>query len=582
MLQPRSEHASSVDTAPIVELPGSSKEQQLYPASFRSLLTPHQSYDVEDPGLSTGEQLGGGALRRGRVPQLFSRESLGLYAQYAAVGLVYGALPGTIYPFLQNYLNVQGTESVAARTLVSIPWSFKVFYGILTDCFPIFGFRRRPYMALGWAVCLAMLVVMACTPVGEPYFTDPSLRHIKPENYTDAQRATLNTSAQDQGGKYVMLMMLASVGYLMADVAADAVVVEVAQREPESIRGRTQTAIYTVRTVAMVVANLLLAFLFNGKEYGGDYSFTLSFPTLMLVLAVCTAPIIPITLLTIEEQRYESPGLRAYLGELWGTLQTRAMVQIIAYKFLSGLFANFSFVAQMPMQTYWAKVSPRSEKISNIFVLSAMVGTLLYTGRYGLNWNWRVTAVVTTVSVVALDAFCTFLVTWDIWRSPVLWLGMPVLEQVPQSAGFIVATYVVVELAEMGHEGAIYGLLTTVSNLSDPFAKTMTKIVNAPFDLSNDAIQNDTHEIRVEITVTLLIMYGMQLLSLAWLPLLPPQKQAVQELRATGGSNRLLGLLTVLYITLAMVWSVMANLLTMFPSTSCLVIAGGNGCHEGK
>jgi len=51
----------------------------------------------------------GGALREGGAPDLTSKDSIGLLIQYAAVGLNYGVLPATIYPFLQNYLNASGT-----------------------------------------------------------------------------------------------------------------------------------------------------------------------------------------------------------------------------------------------------------------------------------------------------------------------------------------------------------------------------------------------------------------------------------------------------------------------------------------
>ncbi|KAI9982617.1 hypothetical protein PInf_008589 [Phytophthora infestans] len=96
----------------------------------------------------------GGALREGGMPVLTSKDNIGLLAQYAAVGMVYGMLPATIYPFLQQYLNCTGAQVTTASTLVVFPWSFKCFYGILSDCFPIFGYRRRPYMLLGWGICL--------------------------------------------------------------------------------------------------------------------------------------------------------------------------------------------------------------------------------------------------------------------------------------------------------------------------------------------------------------------------------------------------------------------------------------------
>jgi len=436
-------------------------------------------------------------------------------------------------------------------------------------------------MVLGWIICFVMLLVMSSIPTGEPYYTDPSVRNVKPDDYTQQQKDSLNPEASTKGGIYVVLMMLSSFGYLMANVAADAVVVEYAQREPEEIRGRTQTAIYTVRTVFMIVSNVLTAFTFNGIDYGGEFEWTLEFPELMMVLAVFCAPIIPVTWYFVTENKVtEAPKFTTYIKEFWEVLQTRAVYQIIAYKFFSGIFENFTFVASDPMQTYWARVTPLNDKLCNIFALVVMAVTLAITGKYGLHWNWRSMTVITLLAAIVLDAICMLLTTWNIVRSQWFWLGLPIIEQFPQSVGFIVSTYVVVELASSGNEGAIYGLITTVSNLSDPFAKTLSKNINIPFNTTNKRIQNDSTSIRMDITYTILIMYAMKLLSLAFLPLLPPQKKETQVLKATGGKSKLMGIFTLVYVVFAMIWSVMTNLMSMFPSTSCLKIAGGPGCKD--
>ncbi|GAB9475606.1 Transmembrane protein, partial [Globisporangium polare] len=120
--------------------------------------------------------------------------------------------------------------------------------------------------------------------------------------------------------------------------------------------------------------------------------------------------------------------------------------------------------------------------------------TLFCTGKYGLHWNWRWMHLIMLVIVTVLDAFVTFLTTWDVVRNQWFWLGVPVVENLPSGVGFIIATYVSVELAGEGNEGAVYGLLTTVSNLSSPFASTITKNVDGGFKVSNAEIAKDTNE----------------------------------------------------------------------------------------
>ncbi|KAJ0390440.1 hypothetical protein P43SY_010493 [Pythium insidiosum] len=282
----------------------------------------------------------GGALRPGGAPNLWSRECFGLLAQYCSIGLVLGTLPGTVYPFLTAYLNMEGTQTASARVLLTMPWSFKFLFGIVTDCFPIMGYRRRPYMLLGWVMCLTCLVTMASMDPGKPYWVkaEYASKYSKVANKDALGPEITNPSAKDQGGKFIVLMMFAAFGYIQAAVASDAVVCEFAQREPEAVRGTTQTAIYTARTIFVILSQVLSGFFFNGYDYGGDYSFTLSFPQLMLILAIGVAPVIPITWIFIPEERVPGVNFKQYMLDFWELLKTQAMYQVVAYKF----FANVS------------------------------------------------------------------------------------------------------------------------------------------------------------------------------------------------------------------------------------------------
>ncbi|KAJ0396433.1 hypothetical protein P43SY_007758 [Pythium insidiosum] len=314
-----------------------------------------------------------GALREGGAPSLLSRESFGLLAQYAAVGLVYGTLPSTIYPFLQNYLFMEGTATTSANALLSIPWSLKVFIGMITDNFPIFGYRRRPYMMFGWSAAAFCLFFMALKPLPDPYFKDPSFAGLDPEKITPDM---VNKTSPDKGGMYIILMMLTSLGYLIADVAADAVVVEYAQREPIAIRGRTQTAIYATRTFFQIFALCILGFGLNGPEYGGDFSSGMSITTVYLILGIFCIPIVPLTWAFVREEKYVRESFGAYVGNLWEAIQTRAFYQIIAYSFFSGVFASISWTASYPVQSIWIKATNLNYNLSGIFGNIVMVVTL--------------------------------------------------------------------------------------------------------------------------------------------------------------------------------------------------------------
>jgi len=520
----------------------------------------------------------GGALREGGAPDLTSKDSIGLLIQYAAVGLNYGVLPATIYPFLQNYLNASGTQVTTAATLVVLPWSFKCFYGILSDCVPLWGYRRRPWMIVGWLVCLAMLLGMACMPEGDPYFTVSADRDVKPADYTDEIEARINYDAASQAGKYVMLMFFAAVGYVLSDVCADSIVVDFAQREPLETRGKTQSAIYTVRTVFVLIGELLTGFCFNGEEYGGDFDFSLSFPQLMIILTVLTVPVIPMTWFFIKEEKMPRVNFKNYMKEVWELIQKRAMYQVIFFNFFQGMFSSISYTASSPIQSYMVGVTPINSTLSDIFGNLLFMAGIMVTSKWGLHWSWRWMIVFTGVFVMLVDGITTFITVWDVFRSQWFWLGLPVAVQLPYGVGWMISNFVIVELSGIGNEGVVYGLITMVSNLSSPFATAMTIVIDQPFDLTTERIQADDSSIRTDITYAVIIMYAMTAFSWVFLVFLPKQKEETQELLRSGGSSKILGALTLFYIAFAFVWSLMTNIMAIFESTSCLVIAGGSGC----
>ncbi|RHZ38240.1 hypothetical protein DYB26_012975, partial [Aphanomyces astaci] len=173
------------------------------------------------------KDLEGGALTEGGALDLFSREALALFIQYGAVGIIYNIIPALRYPIFNIYLNLEGYQTSSYKVLIVIGWSFKVIFGLLSDCVP------------------------------------PELQYF-------------NLSAPDNGTLFILLSMFIAFGYVFAVSTSDAMVVEYAQREPVVIRGRIQTAIYTVREITGSLAYLVSAFGLNGPNYGGPFSFALS------------------------------------------------------------------------------------------------------------------------------------------------------------------------------------------------------------------------------------------------------------------------------------------------------------------
>lgn len=114
----------------------------------------------------------------------------------------------------------------------------KVFCGFITDSFPIYGLRRKPYLIGGWVLyfCLNALLAMLVKP---------------------------NIEA------LALLVFLATWAFIQADVCTDAMIVERSKMyENDSNRGTLQATGYIVRFIGGIMGACLGAILYNKDSWG--------------------------------------------------------------------------------------------------------------------------------------------------------------------------------------------------------------------------------------------------------------------------------------------------------------------------
>lgn len=73
-------------------------------------------------------------------------------------------------------------------------------------------------------------------------------------------------------------------------------------------------------------------------------------------------------------------------------------------------------------------------------------------------------------------------------------------------------------------------------------------------------------------------VFILQLIAIPTLLILPAQKSEIQALIASGAKSDLAAKLVVGGMVFCFCWSLMGNLLLIFPSTACLKLVGGKGC----
>ncbi|GMF65322.1 unnamed protein product [Phytophthora lilii] len=464
------------------------------------------------------------------------------------------------------------------QALVRVPHALRVFTGLISDCYPICGYRRRPYMVAGWAISFVCCLAMAVIPLGEPYYGDTSLANIPESEWTVEQQAMINYDAPHRGVKLIVLFVLAHLGTVIAYGAADGYLVELAQREPEGVRGTIQTDVAIVTAGAYVFAAFMTGFGLNSAAYGGTFSWDIGFAGVMGICAACSFFTMPLCWFCVTEEKALAQPTGPFFAYLYDFMQYRVIYQVIAFRFFSQIFSNFSVTAASKIKSLWAKVEPLNDGIASMLSYLVTFFALWAVRKWGLNWNWRWVVVICQVFVVTIDCFPTFFTIWDVYRSQWFWLGVPLLAEVPSSIGELIAKLFVIEITEPGSEATIMGLIISINNIGTPFSTVMYKSIDAHFKLTTAQITKDSHEVRMHVTYAYLIAYAFNLASIAFVFWLPRQKDHAHELKRTGGKSKFMGFVTVGYVTFGFFWVVLTNCLTLSSSTSCLRIAGGTGC----
>lgn len=483
-----------------------------------------------------------------------------------------------------RYLNVPGHVYTAIGVVLTFPWAFKFLIGMITDCFPIFGMRRKPYICLGWTIACIALIILYARPAPKPYWCEDAQGKLITTHPTDAKKPATpcNKEAATSGGPIALLMMLVSTGYMIADVAADGLTVQFARREPQSVRGTIQTTVYLVRTFGQVLAVTFVAFCMNGYAYKGTFEWSLTFNQVMGAFAIPCAIMVPISWFGIrEDPLVEEVSFSAYMGEMYKLLQNKTMLCVILYQMMTVLTAGINSTAGGQIAMYWAGVGNLQNQIATLFGLILFAIGLKLVNMYFLNDSWRQLMLTTSVFLIFTDGALTFITIYDVIRNQYFFLGEGVLTTIPEAMQFVVSTFVIVEMASEGTEGIIYGLLTTAHNLGGPFGRGIGNLVygefNPPIDKSENFIK-DEPSFRNIVALSFVVSYAFDFLSLLWLYFLPDQKAEAQEWKRTLPSAPKYAWTAISLLTFGFLFSLTANMLNMNESTQCLRIAGGHGC----
>jgi MFS family permease len=310
-------------------------------------------------------------------------------------------------------------QITAFAALLSLPWTIKPLYGLLTDFLPLGGYRRKAYLVLS---SLAALVGFA----GLSFWPLPEGDHA-----------------------WLMLLLLPTVGVAFGDVVVDALMVEHGQSR--GLTGRLQSVQWAAIYAASIFTGIAGGYLSGHQLYQTSFALCAIVAVLMVVLS----------LTSVEEPPSPSRAapFRHALGSLWQGLRSPVILSVCLLIFLFE-FNPFSATVQNMYMTEHLGFSEQFYGLTRSMVavssIAACVGYGFYCRRVPMRWLVHLSI---AMGVVATLAF------WFLWNSQLACV-------VALASGFAYTTAMLVQLdlaaqaCPPAAAGTIFAAIMALSNAS--------------------------------------------------------------------------------------------------------------------
>ncbi len=223
---------------------------------------------------------------------LFGNEPTPELAAIAAVYFVQGILSLArlaISFFFKDELGLSPAEVSTYVGLIFLPWAIKPAYGFISDCLPLWGYRRRSYLILsgflGTAAWLALATVV------------------------------------DSVAGALSMLVLASLSIAIGDVIIDSLVVERARGESQGQIGSLQSLCWGVAALGGLITAYLSGWLVDRVSPRGVFAITAIFPLIPVLVAgsIAEAPISSDTRAALVARSREQ------IDRLWQAIRQRSI-----------------------------------------------------------------------------------------------------------------------------------------------------------------------------------------------------------------------------------------------------------------
>ncbi|KAE8991355.1 hypothetical protein PR003_g21578 [Phytophthora rubi] len=571
---------------------------------------------IDSPGWrkAEAEQGGGGrrlpfpALSRKFEVNLLSRWHIGLLVSTGFAGLLMMCLKRGVLPLLEHELRMKPYQTDAASVLVLLPWSYSFIWGFISDAVPILESRRKAYIILAW-----MMTMLACFGMA---LLDQFVSYRAEEN--DVTTADILKHSDGLMDLYMIFLMLANFGCIVALVMGETYVIAQSRRERMTVRGTALGTLLITQFTGELVGQFISDYaIFDITRLESMPKVTIR-QTMLFCVFYTIAPLI--ALCTCFFEKSDPPPINIardrYNRATVGNLETSASELQRAYMTAANCFQRlklalrghwirlrsalgrestsrvtnfligFIFLSEFSL-TYptnrlekWCGMTPKYASLRHTWVeVFSLLPAILWKYFFlNFDWRWCVFGSFIIVTLTPQFVFDMMATLNPAARNITIYSVVSALTGFLRSSLVILELAVAAEIAPVGGEGAFVGIIVSIASSVRLMANTFSNAIGFMFkDVASVSSRTDPD--RMQVAFALVLSHIIEILGLIALVFLPKQKRHLQRLHRFGNKDDkhtawwILGCLVCSFIV-----STVFNALAIAPSTSCMGIVGGSGC----
>lgn len=399
----------------------------------------------------------GDIIKNPAYANLYTLQNAAILMSYINVGIALNYLITPVSYYLVDTLDAASTITNTYSCLQYLPWCFKIFFGVASDLYPIFGARRKPYFVLGWLISIvSMLIAWA---IGDP-----------------GVEATLG------------LTFLSTFGQLLSDTIADAMIVEAAEHEELADKGRMRTQGYLVRSAGYTVGGLMGACLYNKSSWGWGLSIGQCFLIQALLPLFTVLPFVPGQL----ELPYR--GKLVSLAQTYDICYNWIRVDAVWLPAMYLFLYDFMYISNPAWYNFLYDGLGFSDfEVGIMYTFSALLSVagiwIFDTFFFNREWSWIY--IWTTLVSAGFSGLQLMLCYGKTFGLPdiVFATGDISLQTAVQYVTFMPMCIMFLALIPPGLEGTLYAMITTWMNVATEMGYDVGTLMECFISVSNDELE---------------------------------------------------------------------------------------------